>query len=282
MASQKSGGQTSLPSSGAWVRPLGLLDTYTVNDHLPLEHMTEAPLTFDLPFLQAISDWQWGSSLERGELLKALCADLPPQFRTAHSMCFRKLKLKKGSIWDLVAEDLLPEKISSWTMDTDVAKTIKGGVPKEGWQGVVLFRTPPAEQIIVNLWALYRESKFTEALTRHRHDIKDFEKGAGKYWDTQSEVVMEIDSVTQADIYSLGGYSSSFESLVGQAASILHEGCPTAQQIADLEWKAEDLRCEAGQPKWLTYDATTRVLVRIKPRADALVEVKKRQKQEPH
>jgi hypothetical protein len=188
-------------------------------------------------------------------------------------MCFRKLNLNKPSVWDLVAEDFLPEKISSWTMDADITKAFKGGVPEEGWQGVILFYVPPPDRVIVNLWALYREREFIDALNQHKNDIKHYVEGAGKYWNSQSEVVMEVDAVSQADIYSLGGYSSSFDSLVRQAAEIIHGRQVTPEQLTELEWRTEHLRTHAG-PRWLTHDATKRVLARTKPHSEELLRIK--------
>jgi hypothetical protein len=37
-----------------------------------------------------------------------------------------------GGVWSLIGEDSLPEKISSWTLDLEMAKAFKGGVPPEG------------------------------------------------------------------------------------------------------------------------------------------------------
>jgi hypothetical protein len=233
--------------------------------------MSTTPFTPDL--LQAISDWQRGGDSKqikrRGEKLKELCAGLPDEYRSAPSACFRQLALQKASVWDLIAKDFLPERISSWTLDSNVAKAFKGGVPPDGWQGVVLSIKAPPNGVIVNLWKLYKTCEFLDALDHHKHAISGFSEGAGRYCGTQCEIVIEVDAVSQDDIYSLGGYSSGFDDLVRQATEIIYGMEPTPVEVAELEWKSEHLRPTAG-PRWLCCDGTKRVLQRTKPAAAVL------------
>jgi len=172
--------------------------------------------------------------------------------------------------------DFLPERISSWTLDSDVAKAFKGGVPPDGWQGVVLSIKAPPNGVIVNLWKLYETREFLDALDHHKHAISGFSEGAGRYRGTQCEIVLEVDAVSQDDIYSLGGYSSRFDDLVRQAAEIIYGRAPTPAEVAELEWKSEHLRATAG-PRWLGYDGTKRVLQRTKPAAAVLRRVKRQE-----
>ena len=113
-------------------------------------------------------------------------------------------------------------------------------------------------------------------MKRNESNIDGFSDGAGRYWDSQSEVVLEIDAVGQEDIYSLGGHSSSFEQLVAQAAQIIYGREATPQELEELILKSEHVRGQAS-PKWLTLEATKRVLARTKPRAEALAEIKRSQ-----
>lgn len=238
--------------------------------------MPTTPFTLEL--LQAVSDWQRGGdpkqNARRGQRLKTLCADLPDEYRSSPSACFRQIALTKPSVWDLIAEDFLPEKVSSWTFDAEVAKSFKRGVPPPGdWQGVILSIKAPPNGVIVNLWQLYRNPQFLDALDRHKASIDGYAEGAGRYRDSQYEIVLEVESVTQADIYSLGGYSSRFDDLLLQAALTIYERPPTPAEAAHLEWKCEQLRDTAG-PRWLARDATERVLRRTKPAAAHLRQVK--------
>ncbi len=92
--------------------------------------------------------------------------------------------------------------------------------------------------------------------------------------DQQSEVVLEIDSLSQDDIYSLGGHSSQFDELVEIAAHEVYGHSPTADERAALTLKVEGVRRQAG-PSWLTPEGTKRVLARVRPSARALAEIKR-------
>lgn len=250
-----------------------------------LATMTEGkPYLFEeLSLLQAVSDWQRGGdakqNLRRGLALKAACASLPEQYRTSALVSFRQEGLEKGSVWDLIGENCLSEKVSSWTFDIKVAKAFKSGVPPDGqgYQGVIFcISPPPTSRVIVNLRELYKSPEFCAAMDRNKLDIVGFSDGAGRYRDSQSEVVLEIDAVSQGDIYSLGGHSSPFEQLVALAAKLTYGREPTPQEVEKLLLKAEHVREQAG-PKWLTPEATKRVLARTKPKAEALAEIKRTQ-----
>jgi hypothetical protein len=91
--------------------------------------MTTEIFTRDL--IQAVSDWQRGGShdqkVKRGERLKTAAALLPKHFRTCAATCFRQEAHEKDRIWQLLADNHLPETITSWTTDIAIAKAFKGG-----------------------------------------------------------------------------------------------------------------------------------------------------------
>lgn len=239
---------------------------------------------FSLPLLQAISDWQRGGDAKqmnrRAQELKKECASLPEEYRTCLLVCFRQIALPKGGVWNLIGEDRLPEKISSWTIDLELAKAFKGGVPPEGqgYQGTILYLHPPPGSVIVNLYRLYSDEDFVDSLEKNKSNITGYSLGAGRYHNSQSEVVLEIHEVTQEDIYSLGGHSSSIEELVALAADLVYRRPSTPEEQQDLLLKAEAAGVNAG-PQWLNMDATRRVLARTKPQAERLVEIKRTQEQ---
>jgi hypothetical protein len=236
-------------------------------------------VNFSLELLQAVSDWQRGGdakqSIRRGQALKGACASLPQEYRTCSLCCFRQVALPKGGVWKLIGEDRLGEKISSWSLDIEVVKGFKGGVPPEGqgYQGVILCVFPKAANVIVNLQELYGERAFTEALEQHKTDIVGYYDGAGRYGNTQSEVVLEVSSVTQDEIYSMGGHSSEFDKIVDMAAKLVYGHEATPEERKALMLKVDHLRSVAG-PDWLSLEATQRVLVRMKPHAKLLGAVK--------
>ena len=237
---------------------------------------------FSLELLQAISDWQRGGDAnqnkKRGQKLKEVCASLPGKYRTCLLCCFRQVGLPKGGVWNLIGEDLLPEKISSWTLDLEMAKVFKGGVPPEGqgYQGVIFCVSPPPGSVIVNLRELYQDPEFTAALEQHKGSITGYHDGAGRYGNDQSEIVLEVASVTQQDIYSMGGHSSPFDDLVDEAATLIHGRTATLEEREALMLKVGHVRSEAG-PRWLSPEATQRVVTRMKPHAEQLRQVKRQQ-----
>lgn len=237
---------------------------------------------FDLPLLQAISDWQRGGDARqnrrRGEALKVACASLAKKYRTSALCCFRQIALPKGGVWNLIGKDKLTEKVSSWTTSIEIAKAFKNGVPPEGqgYQGVILCVHAKPESVIVNLAELYREPTFTEALAQNKDFIIGYHDGAGRYSDGQSEVVLEIAAVTQQDIYSMGGHSSPFEQLVDVAAREIFGARSTPAQRSELLLKAEHVRSEAG-PCWLSPEATQRVLDRMEAPAELLRDIDQQQ-----
>ncbi|WVT76300.1 hypothetical protein QM996_29335 (plasmid) [Sinorhizobium chiapasense] len=89
-----------------------------------------------------------------------MSAEIDERFRQCNLVTYRQIALEKGSVWDLIAERNLPEMMSAWTLSPAIAKTFKGGVPPEGWQGVIVALKPPAGSIILNLDTLYRSDHF--------------------------------------------------------------------------------------------------------------------------
>ncbi|WP_137719284.1 hypothetical protein [Methylobacillus flagellatus] len=237
---------------------------------------------FSLSLLQAVSDWQRGGDAKqnkkRGQKLKEVCTSLPEKYRTCLLVCYRQIALPKGGVWDLIGEDRLPEKISSWTLDIEVAKAFKGGVPpaRQGFQGTILYLYPPPGSVLVNLSKLYRDPAFLEAMERNKGNITGYYEGAGRYENSQSEVVLEIDAVTPEDIYSLGGHSSPLEELVAQAADLVYRRPTTEAERQQLFLDATHAGVSAG-PSWLNMDATRRVLARTEPQAERLREIKRLQ-----
>lgn len=237
---------------------------------------------FTVKFLQAVNDWQRGGdakqNTKRGEFLRSQCRSLPETFRESPLVCHRQIALPKGGVWDLIGAGKLTEKVSSWTLELEVAKGFKGGVPPkdQGYQGAIFSLKPPAGSVIVNMSSLYRAPEFLRAIDQHKNAISGFHLGIGCYGDQQSEVVLEIDTLSQDDIYSLGGHSSEFDELVETVSQEVYGHSPTADERVALTLKAEGVRSRAG-PTWLTPESTKRVLARVRPAAIALADIKRRQ-----
>jgi hypothetical protein len=233
---------------------------------------------FPLSLLQAISDWQRSSTKTRAQTLKAECEALPAEYRTCLLVCYRQIALPKGGVWDLIGENHLSEKISSWTLDIELAKAFKGGVPPagQGFQGTILYLYPPPGSVVVNLSMLFRNASFLDAMEKNKSSITGYQDGAGRYGNSQSEVVLEIEAVAPEDIYSLGGHSSPLDELVAQAADLVYRRPATEAERRQLFLDATVAGVRVG-PSWLNMDATRRVLARTKPHAEVLREFKRQQ-----
>jgi hypothetical protein len=234
--------------------------------------------SFPLSLLQAVSDWQRSSTKTRAQALKAECQALPAEFRTCVLVCYRQIALPNGGVWDLIGENRLSEKISSWTLDIELAKAFKGGVPPagQGFQGTILYLYPPLGSVIVNLSMLFRNASFLDAIEKNKSSIAGYQDGVGRYGNSQSEVVLEIEAVAPEDIYSLGGHSSPLEELVAQAADLVYRRPATDAERQQLLLDAKVAPVNVG-PKWLNMDATRRVLARTEPHTEVLREIKRQQ-----
>jgi hypothetical protein len=88
--------------------------------------------------------------------------------------------------------------------------------------------------------------------------------------------ILEVATITQQDVYSMGGHSSPFDQLVAEAADLVFGRPASEEEREAILLKAEHIRSEAG-PMWLTAEATQRVVTRMKPHSKRLREIKQRQ-----
>lgn len=225
--------------------------------------------SFTTEFIQAVSDWQRGGDLQqkrrRGARLKELSADIDERFRKCGLVTYRQIALEKGSIWNLIAERKLPETRSAWTLSPAVAKIFKGGVPPEGWQGVIVALKPPAGSVVLNLDAIYRSKEFLATLDRDKGLITGYADGAGRYGGTQSEVILEIESLDSSDIYALGGYSADRDTLI----RMMFDSEPTPELVRWFEQNSRKAGVGPG-PMWLEGDPLQRVMERMQPHIERL------------
>lgn len=152
-----------------------------------------------------------------------------------------------------------------------MAKSFKGGVPAADseYKGVVLCVFPRPEKVVVNLSKIYRYPVYLDELDMVKNEILGYHDGAGRYFWSQGEVVLEIASVSPCHVYSLGGHSSSLEELIGCLGEEMH-GCP----LDKIEYEAllkdlEKFRGETG-PRWLSDEGTRRVIKRLEPHVSRL------------
>lgn len=232
---------------------------------------------FTVELLQAINDWQRGGDAKqkkrRGEALKAAAVCLPLEFRQAGCTCYRQIALDKKSVWQVGTRYQLKETLSSWTESLEVAQDFKGGVPPIGYQGVIFKIEPGTVTVILNLSALFRNTEFNNAVEENKQNIVGFDKGIGRYGNSQTEVVIETEFLPLDSIHSWGGFSSPESKLAemffGRAAS-----------ANELEW-FRNLMKQAGHscgPYWLsTPEAVQRVAEKLKYHGERLSRLKESQ-----
>jgi hypothetical protein len=220
---------------------------------------------FDLPFLQAVNDWQRGGShkqkVKRGATLKARSLLIDERFRRCATTCFRQEAHEKDRVWQLLADDALDETIAAWTVDLPSAMNLKGGVPPPGLQGVIFEIIPPPGSVVLNLVELYGDAEFLEAVARQKADIIAYGDGIGKYGASQHEVVLELGSLAQADIRHYGGYASSRREL----AKIYFGRTPTEEDLNAFDQLCEQANVPLSGSWWLSPEGTKAVLSRIRP-----------------
>lgn len=230
---------------------------------------------FTLELLQAINDWQRGGDhkqkLRRGEKLKQLAAALPEQFRTCTAVCYRQEAQEKDRIWQLLADESLPETIAAWTTDLSVAKDFKNGVPPDGLRGVIFSLIPPPESVIINLNEIYSDPDFRSAIEHHKLAITGFGNGIGRYGVTQREVVLELPKLGPETIHCYGGYASSRESLAQQFFGYK----PNVEGLAFFDQICRQANIPESGAWWLTNEGTKNVLKRMSPRIEQLRRLKR-------
>jgi len=221
---------------------------------------SDATGEYPIELLQAVSDWMRDCDREtrakRGAELKLRCGDLDPQFRSVDSTAYRQLTLTGKYLIQSGKAYQLDESISSWTLDEEVAKELKGGVhPDKTVHITVIFAiSPPEGSVVVNLAALMADREFSAAVESHRENVRHFSQGIGKWKNSQQEVVLELTSLSLDDVHSFGGFHRRED------------------ELPDL-WKAWGLDADGanhffklssivpGSEKWITDPAAVKRLV---------------------
>lgn len=225
---------------------------------------------FDLPFLQAVNDWQRGGSHKqkerRGAALKERALVIDERFRTCEATCFRQEAHEKDRLWKLLADDKLEETIAAWTLDLQLAMDFKGGVPPPGLQGVIFEIIPPAGSVVLNLVELYGDADFLDAVERYKLEIVGFGDGIGKYGGSQQEVVLDLGNLAQAQIRHYGGYASERAEL----AKSYFGHTPTQAELNAFDDLCDQIDLPPSGCWWLSPDGTQRVLARILPQLPRL------------
>lgn len=214
---------------------------------------------FSLPLLQAVNDWQRkgvGSKKKAiAERLVALRDELPNHARKASIKCYRRIAIPKEDLWKLATRYELPETYSAWSIDYEVTAVIHGGVPNVGKHGFIFGFRPPKEAVIVNLHALYKDTKFKRSCRHYQGRISGYKDGIGKFGATEKEVILEVDSLSVMMVHAIGGFSGGKEELAAMYYG--HEATVGEQAAFDALLVKKGI---ALGPRWVKGDAKNRAL----------------------
>jgi len=229
----------------------------------------DIPNYFSVPFIQAVNDWLFDPILENAQRLALLSTELPIKFRERRSHIYRRIDLPSHHMWELLAEERLPEKISSWSESDLVARN--HGEIREKYQAV-LFRIPPERgRTIVNISRLFGPNGFRLACVMLEEQILDYEFGIGTFENSEQEVVVELDHITPDDIVGFFGPSSNEAELVYLAGKELYGRLPTTDEQKALLTRMRWYGRRAGY-HWLSEDGVLNVRNRMR---EAISELKK-------
>ncbi len=222
--------------------------------------------TFPATLLHAVDRWQKGgdhaAKVKRGQRLKQEVLALnDANLRWCPEVVYRRLALPQRFVWSFITTGALPETISAWSLDPDVAKGVKGGVPPEWqdgkrWVGVILEHKPKPEEVVVNLEALWVDLKYQRSLVEAGPE--KYSEGIHKYENSQREVVLDLARVSLKQIWSWGGYSSSIEGLTEQVLRLK----PTPEQIDWFRKMIEENDIQIGA-WWTTSSGARNVTLRV-------------------
>lgn len=182
---------------------------------------------FSKQLIQAVSDWQMASNTARGAILKSEALLLPPQFRSIDVTCYRRLDLNDPSLRRLGTDVQLTEKVSSWTLEASVAQQFSKGIPSDpNYQGLIFSIDPssikPPSSVILDFTHLFSDEDFLKSVEQHRADITDFDLGMGKWWNSEKEVIIELDVLSLGSLRFWGGYSSSEDVIITKFLAALN------------------------------------------------------------
>lgn len=176
-------------------------------------------MTYSGSLMTALGAWQNGWSEDQGR--RIVLADelareailLPAKFHTVESPCLRKRFLYPGELTPLFLDPgELRDGPTSWTTDRDFANNFKGIWREEAVTAAIFEHQPTADEIILNVAALWADSEFCAAAERYRLSDGPFSNALIHFADRQGEVILDA-PMTVADIVGLSGFGSELETL---------------------------------------------------------------------
>ncbi|MCX5510436.1 hypothetical protein [Pseudomonas sp. BJa3] len=231
---------------------------------------------FSLDLVTAVNRWMLSPSADVASLVDKAAANLPVEFRMREAPVFRRVALGKSSIWQLLGEQSLSEKISSWTLDSALAKAFDGGVPPVGWQGVIFKILPDRGRTVLNIYRLFSSGEFRAAVQKHRAQVPNIEYGIDEFSNSESEVIVELDYLRPEDVWSYGGYSASEAEIIEMAAAEMLGRAPTEDERNYLSTCLKASGAKLGA-KWITEEQVKSLQIGLKDKIKYLQGLKRAQ-----
>ena len=229
-------------------------------------------MSFDDRLLEAIGAWQKGwreDQALREELAKGLsdaAVMLPQPVRTAKGQaCYRTRFLHKGELERIIMADWRDEGVVSWTLDRAFADRFRGKFKPDAVTGAIFRRTPPDEEVIVNISALWKAADFVQSAESYR------DRG-GVYADAlfhfqgshnQCEIVLTT-PLRASEIIAFTGSSSPFDDLCDML-SLAQEGRD------ELFKELTKQGIVMNEPRYVNEVQTQRIIARTQARMHDLI-----------
>lgn len=221
-------------------------------------------------FLSALGGWQrgWGEEKARrvilaDELLSAVQAEnLPAQFRSVDSVCYRKRYLvpnnsqNGGDMGPLFINGFIEEGLASWTTDRKFAQNFKDPL-RDGTIPAIFAHVPESGEVLVNIPALWGESSFEASVERFSERGGDNADALLHFKFRQGEIVMNAD-LNYDDLVGVCGKSSPFDELCEKAR------LRTDEERDDFWKQLVEANTFPEDPIWLSPELTRNVLNRTK------------------
>jgi hypothetical protein len=157
--------------------------------------------------IRAIDRWQAGSKdkARKARMLWDWSRHLPPQYRALPTTVFRQVRVN-ARLGIGMAVGVFLESISSWTTSHQVAQRFR---QEDGDREKVLMifaRHPAADDIIINLNALYADPDFMETVRATSARLDKTFRGIERWKGSQEEVVLKETTIANDEIVSLGAF----------------------------------------------------------------------------
>lgn len=230
-------------------------------------------MKFDDRLLGAIGAWQkgWREDQDlREELARELrdaVVGLPRQFRTTMGQaCYRKRFLHKGELERIILADWRDEGLVSWTLDRSFADTFRGMFKLGAVTGAIFRRTPPDDEVIVNVPELWADPEFVQAADAYRSKGGPNAEALFHFRGPRDQKEVVLTSPLRAsEIIALTGSSSPFDDLCDML-SLPQEG--RDELFRELTKQGHVL----NQPRYVDEEQAQRIIANAQIQVRALID----------